>query len=142
MNKERLLELAEHLEQVPHMDDLSHDGRGREKTFFDMYNRLSKGAKIQFFNMRSYCFEDECGTAGCIAGHAAALFTPKDYLEAASGGWSLSAKKALGLTGAQADALFYVPTEHGDAEDATPEDAANACRRLAAGVPLKKLWGH
>lgn len=138
MNRERILALAEHLEQVLHHEVSS----GGFTTMSDMFNRLRHCKPMKFFNMGSYCAaigdeDPECMTAGCIAGHAVALWPPYRFVE--HSGWYSDARRILGLDSYEADALFYLPTGR-DMSAVQPHEAAQACRRLVDDVPLDKLW--
>ena len=123
MNTERLLQLADVVENTKH---------------FDIGNRLFlwRIRPIDGFNMGSYICETPCGTAGCLAGHAAALFGEAgaihlDEIFSAAAG-------LLDLNYAEASHLF-VPNDASYC-DITPAWAATACRKLAEGVPPEEIW--
>lgn len=83
MNIERLTVLRDHIANLP-------------STRFDM-GSFCTGHPISL----GIDLSDNCGTAGCIAGWACALFAPDKVI-------SLQRAEALlGLTWEQADALFY-----------------------------------
>ena len=144
MNKKRLLKLAKHLEKVPHKPISTEMN---ERTFYE-YKRDDR-VEMRHFNMRTYCQmldADGCGTTGCIAGHAVALFEGVKNSHEWHFGWAPRAAQALELTPEQAEALFWLPGGPGAwptvaaVDEAQPHEAARACRRLANGEPLDTLW--
>ena len=120
MNRERLRELADHIEAQEHLhftDDEITNGFTAELP--------------EFFNMKTVCSDTKCGTVGCIAAHACLLFGDQ--------GKGTSMRKAGRLLGLGVDegdyriALFTPGSEGEGMEDITPQQAARACRRLADG---------
>ena len=120
MNRERLIQLAEHIRKLQHYTTFVHPFSTRE-------------TELNGFNMAYVAGTTDCGTAGCIAGHTLSLFTPtKDPnadLEMEEVG------ELLGLTPTQATELFMAPRRRLD--EITPAEAADACLRVADG---KEPW--
>lgn len=134
MNKTRLLELADHIEQLPHFKGELLPGK---ECSYDLTG----------FNMAQWVFARECGTAMCIAGHTVEKYGSnrqrKEFLKGTLL-ICLTAGSLLELDMNQARALFTPDIERTDLEEwmerVTPTEASNAIRRLVDGVPLHKIW--
>jgi len=130
MNKERLLELADAIEQAPHLAVNSIEHR---------YNHI-RAAQIDGSLPNYYCqgvwLVDVLGrgSCGCVAGWAVALWGDDEALTV----WA-SAVKALDLTQAEAERLFY---GDGNPYNTTPAEAANAIRRLTEGKDPWEIWNE
>ena len=150
MNKKRLRALAKHLEQMPE----TFKGKNEWEPF-DWPLRIRDMEKIwtsdpnikSVFLMKTWGMyhQKEKTFCGCIAGHTVfhlgrEAFGPR--LEHWSGTYGVEelARYILELTLKEGNALF-VPFDT-DLGDISAEEAADACRRLAAGEPLDKLWGY
>ena len=103
MNKERILELADHIEECEHYSTKTH-------TQNDLW-LLSKNSnyppKIEtLFYMNSWILDDGCESPGCIAGHACYLYVSDSEDARHSTSYANKAKHLLGLSGVQAAKLF------------------------------------
>ena len=127
------MELAEHLEQTEYAP-IDYGSPAMPST---EYIPLIRNGKIPpYFNMGSFWHQTECGTAGCVAGHAMALW-PSDQVNYE---WCMdAAMDVLDLDEYEGEALF-LRAGAGLAMQTTPQEAAQACRNLAAGKPLNELW--
>ena len=111
MNTERLRELGNKIEKLKH-----HFGISPETV-----NGPLKG-----FSMSSFEGKSECGTAGCIAGHACDLFgDPQTRIFS-------QAQSLLDLDDKEAFVLFTPWIEGFKCWDFTPAIAAEACHKLAS----------
>lgn len=130
MNKKNVLRLAEHLEKIAQQTN--------PFVGFTMYDYAT-------------C-EHECGTAGCVAGHAYFLFEGelafRNLVEAMYTGRPfddihITAENWLGVNPSQAHELFLLAcqtsTEIGF-DTITPEWAASTLRHLAATGRVE--WNH
>lgn len=135
MNEERMLQLADYMEKVP-------EGR------FDMgfivnskphsdYETALPGTAGRLQALA----EGQCGTAGCIAGHAAAFFKLYEDFDAGTYGVWSEVQHYLGLSDAEAMWLFdnAVWWAGSKAEGKDPRSAANAIRCLAT-MGLRNCW--
>jgi hypothetical protein len=107
MNKERLLILADHIENRPILYTDNPDDELEELREKDS-DIILKNANNVAFNMYSYVIEGSCGTAACIAGHACFLW--KNEIEQSPSGqvyWHSSAAAILGLTEEESNHIFY-----------------------------------
>lgn len=111
MNKERILKLADHIEQCDHVTDFS--------TFGDSTEREEQ--TDQFFAMRVWTF-GACQSPACVAGHAVYMFLSsrknrfdifRSLCNSRMRAFSVdeAALKLLDLTSAQARELF-MPSVH------------------------------
>lgn len=128
MNKERMLALANYMEALPPKRfNMMIIVNGRAGADFD-----ANAARV--VERLTALGKGECGSAGCIAGHAAVLFKLYDKLD---GGYLFStwtvAAEHLGLNNAEASWLFdSVAWWAGSKDEAKdPRVAANAIRCLA-----------
>ena len=101
MLNERMEALAQHMEGLP------------------AYRSGVEGPAVLMSQWRS---DDLCGTVGCIAGHAEALFGARAGISTKD-----RAQQALGLTPYQVSALFYPPNIWG----VTGDDCARVIRVAA-----------
>ena len=113
MNKQRLIELAEHIESLP---------RGE-------------------FDMSFYLYEAKCGTVACIAGHATLLYADEwkksKFINGHTESAFTEAMKALELCSGEAFALFAPDTPSASCS-ATPV-ARNFVSRERAAKQLRHL---
>lgn len=119
MNTERILALADHIEKLPHYNDVS--------------------VNVPHFSMTRYF--NECGTPSCIAGHAVNMFTDKKSDELPASLVFEVAAEALELDWDIADKLFTP-----NVRDAgkywpmiAPKEAAHTLRHLASTGEVKWL---
>lgn len=129
MNKPRIERLINLLEN----DDL-----------YDLFDMGNYGIELDPIGLRrvSEVFQGErdpsaCGTAGCIAGWAIALFRGGEY--SMNRGMSEQAGELLGLDRATAQELFLPDQE---LEKITPRQAAQALKVLISGDNDTDLWDH
>lgn len=126
MNKERLLELADRIEVMPHVETLG----GR------------KAPGKESFDMTTW----HCGSAGCIGGWAEKFWGSDVEQDEDNPPFSDNiAMEVLGLTHSQCSALFYPSEESslsGDVpySDITPAEAATAIRKLVGTGVVD--WSH
>ncbi len=127
MNKERLMELADHIEAVGYQRIVKRKGTNPEAQF----------------DMRQWVHE--CGAPGCIAGHGVNHFEPDTYQEclklqegpdedvnAMQTAISREAQRILDLDYLTACRLFN-PHAIDNVYDSGPDKAADVLRKLAAG---------
>lgn len=110
MNKERLLQLADHLEK-PHV----------AKHFNMNYSFAHLGSHSISYDQPAKDFIEDCGSVACIGGWAFVLFAPdtiSDYISAGAAG------ELLDITYEEANALFYYNTD----SHTTPKQAASVVR--------------
>jgi hypothetical protein len=114
MNKERILQLADHLDNLPPTEPGFYMG-----SWFQPVDENLDGDSTEVIR-------NECGTAACIAGHALRYFedVPVKFSYPA-----LAAGEILDLTYGQGDDLF-TPFNHMNETD--PHKAARVLRHLAA----------
>ena len=126
MNKERLLKLADVIEKAPHviMDDVP----ALDYT----------ASNIIGFDMSVYKSTGPCGTVGCIAGHAAALWPRKE--KSIPDHIPVTAAESLGLSIDDAEELFLPYEEYAYLKAVTPLMAAQVLRLIAAGIPISDAW--
>ena len=138
-NKQRLLELADRIEKLPHYD-LDADFCV-EKESFNMSRFMKKSAWPE---------EISCGTVSCLAGWTVALFMPEKKKIEKGDMFSFPnvASELLGLDLDIANRLFYVaeagerPGASKSLQTITPQEAAQACRNVADGAKtFKAIWG-
>ena len=131
MNKEKLLKLAEHIESLNHIPIKAIRGISVQN--------IIDGEKIDAFNMEDWLVSAQCGTAGCIAGHAIYLF--QNDIPDGSGQRSTmcTAQKILCLDWYEAEHLF-LPGEDSTRGDITPAQAANVLRLVADGIDPREAW--
>lgn len=120
MNKDRILELAAHIENLTY----------REGSHFGKVHTLPKNG----FNMANFHFYgvvngQMCKTPSCICGWAITLWEHEDEYA----GTMRRGKEILDLTRKQAEELFFPY----DCLEKTPEEAAETLRRLAATGVVK-----
>ena len=142
---ERLTKLAERLRECAHVrvdrtKEINHLGRiGTVESKLSANDMAEMGFNMSFFFAIPTDDAQElysCNTAGCIAGHAVAMF----------GDWRQSmeideeAKALLFLSDQEADTLF-VPDM--DLMDVTPEEAALAVERIRSRFKptTVNIWG-
>lgn len=116
MNKERILALADHIEKLPHNNDMDEAG--------------------PHFTMSRYF--NPCGSPSCIAGHAICMFSDKKFEDVYDYEFN-EAAEVLGLDWETAGKLFTP-----DASEAgkywsqiTPKEAARTLRHLAETGEVK-----
>ena len=103
MNKKRLKDLAAHIRTLPHYQKSP-----------EWFKDLNPNDMLDGFNMAYVAAQTECGTAGCIAGHACRLFGVDDER---LGGMN-QAMELLGLENEEGYRLFdppsfsYLPQDH------------------------------
>ena len=102
----------------------------------------------QVFYMPAYHASSECGTLGCIAGATIAAYPIEarqitrelrrktDLLPATDD----VAGEILDIPHEKAVALFHGAA--GEADRATPAEAAQACQNVLDGVPASGIWRH
>ena len=143
MNTERIISLADYIESLPHLSAyLDPDTSDITKNHFAMYVWASSMAEIEYEQTFSRDFikevgENNCGTAGCIAGCEYILFHGQQALAEKSKlpywEWishvSSSAVTTLELSEDQANELF-IP-KNLDVHKILPSTAAAVLRRLA-----------
>lgn len=108
MNKERILELADYIEQLPQAGHTGYEG--------------PEQLPVQSFYMASY----SCGTAACIAGHALRLW--HDNHDYALTRWA--AARILDIGPNVVGKHLFVP-DGIDLTDVKPIEAARVLRELA-----------
>ena len=134
MNVERLRELADHIEGLDMGPRRPHLALATADIYY-----LREIPKM--FNMTGWFYEkEECGTVGCIAGHAAALFALDPYRDR-TGHKSISdvAMVALGLDDYEASGLFTPPIY---LPNITPKQAARVLRLVADGENTRDAWNR
>lgn len=148
MNKERLLQLADHLDQMETVESIPLGHNSISSRVF----LASKNCKVERFWMSHWLMSQYnhrghlCNTIGCIAGVTVSLFghdEDADYDFTPS--TQLLAKNLLGLTDSQAASLFtpHLSDPSIDHNSITAKDAAVACRRLVEGeYPLFNQAGN
>lgn len=116
MNKERILALADHIEKLPHYNDVDEAG--------------------PHFTMSRYF--NPCGSPSCIAGHAICMFSDKKF-EDVYGSEFNEAAEVLGLGWETANKLFTPSAlEAGKFWSMiTPKEAARTLRHLAETGEVK-----
>ncbi len=67
---------------------------------------IREGLEGVRFDMQT--FRGYCGTAGCLAGYAIAVYAPELWAAVSACDIKLPAQRLLGLTDRQAEELFYV----------------------------------
>ena len=131
MNIDRMRELADHIEQKEMGPPaVLNDGKLR-------IDKVDMDAGPDRFNMSDWLYHTrDCGTVGCIAGHAACLFP------VANGGHSvyLHAKRALELDEYVASKLFNPLFLLHDFDEITPKQAARVLRLVADGAGVEDSW--
>ena len=125
LNRENVTRLAEHLKGVPHY-------RGTLEGLTGASEAVRKG--LAGFNMQAWCGRGDCGTVGCVAGHAVALLAPEGPPE---GSWYQSIMAEAGfLLGLPADCREPLFELRGVPYDSftgiTPQQASAALRFIAA----------
>ena len=122
MNRERMLELADYIEDLEYVryDDIGSRDWNADRSPIATH-----------FNMIQWAAECECGTVCCIGGAA----------EIMAGTGPGTASKVLGLHGFNESALFHPPNRL-DWDVITPEIAADALRKLANGeiTLTERFW--
>ena len=157
---ERLTQLADYIEHKAHITSTDRLVFEEDDPYADDRENLSavKGAcdllsgPDATFNMAwwvaRWTAKDDCGTVGCLAGWACALFAddrddPKHVL--------VLAPALLGLNGEEGIALFdpklYLHNKHGnsasmDYKAITPAAAAQAVRKCRDGYDPIGYWLH
>ena len=130
MNRERIRQLADTIERVPHVRWRSSEDEG---------NGLADPRELDGFNMRDYLAKYDCGTCGCIAGWAFRQFSGGAERFVAS-----LAGDLLGLNDWEAMQLFEPPIQHRNGtliyEDTTPAMAARVLRAIADGSTIIDAW--
>lgn len=126
MNKERMLQLADHLERV------------HEDNFF--MPKIFSGADVENDSLVSWpnLSEPHCGTTACVAGHAVHLFATNEQKSTVAGdiGFSIAvAEEVLGLSESTAHLLFHGVWETkksvvADWHDMTAKEAATEIRHI------------
>lgn len=120
MNRERLLELADHIEKMPMW-------RGPLR---DLWNSHTE---THYFSIDHYAEKSQsCGTVCCIAGETVRLWGPQFPLERASSldpGYCETAGRLLGLDREQEQHLFLPPLRR--QFSFTPKVSASCIRHLA-----------
>ena len=128
MNKARLRELADHIE------GLEWGTEDIDKSYLD---DESVEGPPDLFNMSYWLYDTpDCQTCGCIAGHAAYLFSEPDRGHHAI---RQRAEEALELTIEEADDLFE-PLLFCDYGRIAPAEAAAVLRRVADGWRIRRAW--
>jgi len=92
---------------------------------------IREGLEGVRFNM--LITQSECGTAGCIAGHAIAVYRPEIWRRLEARSWL--ANPILGLSSEEGKALFFPD----GMQDITPAMAAATLERFA--LTGKVVWG-
>lgn len=121
MYKERILALADHIEKLPHIDDIEE-----ARPHFTM---------SRYFN--------PCGSPSCIAGHAICMFSDKKFEDVYDYEFS-EAAEVLGLDWETADKLF-TPSALDTGKhwpQITPKEAARTLRHLAETGEVKWFNPH
>ena len=91
---------------------------------------IREGLEGVRFNMQT--FRNSCGTAGCIGGHAVAIYAPEIWATGSGCDVKAPAKELLGLTIGQAEELFFVSgMQWEDMKDITPAMAAATLENFA-----------
>ena len=163
MNTERLLLLADIIEQKDHLQKLDSNADLSDSLTAAAF--AERGSQLDGFNMNFYCASDVkgvevgCGSAGCLAGHTVVLWGDVDKIESMLDGISFSKYAAvlLGLTEVEGVPLF-MPGEDGlhgirrryyadtdayiDWPDITPAQAADTLRKVAAGQAPFEAWAE
>ena len=120
MNKQRMLELADHIEGLPHRGRLQPD-------------------RAAIFDMGHWWIGNEhtCGTMGCIAGWAANLFEVKRPSVSIQSSWVQLVREILDLSYAEARTLCVPDT---NLAAITPAQAAGTLRLMASGCTAERAW--
>ena len=135
MNRKRLLKLADHMESLPAL---------RYKNKVPVMHLNGEAVCMSAVILRGSARMDvtlmtgECGTVGCIAGHALCLFDPEN--KKTQGYWSDRASHLLGLSVTEGDHLFqHYPWSCGNLIDG--DDCAGVLRDIANGqATAKEAW--
>ena len=131
MDVERMLELADFIEGLPHIVlDLDH----LEPEEVARAEQVVQGS---MFNMSGVQEDFGCGTVACIAGWALHKYASPATFEMF--GWMEAAAKSLGLTERQAHRLFmgqFEPEKH--LVEITPGEAAAEMRRMVREFQSKQ----
>lgn len=145
MNKQRMLDLAEHIKGL---EPFINSEAG-----VDRFENSDKGDK--FFQLATWISKptgkkpNECGTAGCIAGWACVLNDRVDvntstYKKLMDSDYFETARKWLGLTEIQAEELFlprYIRNKLDIAwNDIKPRQAAEVVELVAHGIEVNDAW--
>lgn len=122
MNKQKLLELADHIEKMPHFpyryQDPDHD---------DAMEKFLDGDDQHYFNMLTYIETNSvCGTVCCVAGETVRLWGHPQW----AGTIVRQAADILDLDMDRAMSLFH-PPERLEWGSLTPAQAAHVIRQLA-----------
>lgn len=124
MNKERMLQLADHIEKQPpekfYMGAYVACWLPEEGVFSDEPNDMIPKEMLN----------PSCNTAGCIAGHAAALFDPKPRTNKRLSRVISDARYYLDLSDDEQHWLFMGEWSTEGLENNNPKDAAKAIRYL------------
>ena len=136
MNKERLTELADYIEKLPHFTKNEIVQKPIMELNIDYFDQI-KG-----FNMARWFSDRECGTAGCIAGHTISLFASEEEKERVLNSPiflpSAIARNLLDIDSFDALTLFQPNTLSWN--QITPKEAAQAIRKLRDGVDPEEIW--
>lgn len=112
MNKERILALADDIEQMHHIESI--------------FEELNDPMLTNCFNMGNYRFN--CKAPACIAGHAVAKYQDQYYGESRDP--HIIAREVLGLVQVDARMLFEPAMDLPEWEKIKPEHAAKVMRQF------------
>ena len=131
MNVERIRQLADHIEGLERYTDI----------YSASPEEMRKREMPEGFNMCDWISKADCGTVGCIAGHAACLFREQDDRTSSTYyGIKSEAKRALGISERQAQNLFVPNMLTCSLACITPAMAAQTLRLVADGIPPLVAW--
>ena len=131
MNVERMRQLADHIEVLERYTDIYSASLEEKRK-----REIPKG-----FNMGDWISKADCGTVGCIAGHAACLFHEQDDpMYSSYHGIKAQAQRALGISARQAQHLFVPSMLTCSLACITPAMAAQTLRLVADGIPPRVAW--
>ena len=145
MNSERLAEVARIIEKLAPRQDVEDELMIRVN-MQRLVTSPERHASITHLHMGVYHGTEKCGSVGCIAGVTIQHWPDeaKKHVELFEGMWFADdvAARILELTTEAGDALFHCTVEDGHTVlgNVLPDEAAAACRRLAAGAPLNEIW--
>ena len=145
MNQERLLEVAQIIEKLAPHDDVD-EKRITPAGGYTLVKDAGQHAPISHLHMGIYHGTLKCDTLGCIAGVTIHRWADEAKKHAnPHRGLTVVDKVAgniLDLTIEERGTLFHCDglMDGIEVKAVLPNEAAEACRRLAAGRPLGEVW--
>lgn len=124
MNRERLLQLADHIESLEHLDT--------SRVHYWPVRREEVPPEALLFNMEKWLLYTDCGTIACIAGHTVLLFGPEEL--AYNPVIELRAAELLDIRAQTAYYLFRGKWTSTPMSEITPAQVAAQLRKMVAGT--------